>query len=69
MSTEAEIDFPDTIILVLTPAPFTTISDVKWNQDNPIGKITPTSTPNKYLFTPTKAGIVKISATVAVTIN
>jgi hypothetical protein len=69
MSTEAEINIDGTIGLTLTPAPGTTISNVKWNQDNPIGQISPTSVPNKYLFTPSKAGVVKISATVDVKIN
>jgi hypothetical protein len=69
MNTSETIDITGTAELILTPAPFTSISEVKWNQDNPIGEITPMSTPNHYLFTPSKGGTVKISASVMVTIN
>lgn len=60
----------DTIGLTLTavskatgkPIPGAVISNVVWSQDNQIGEITPSGTPNQYIFTPSKQGIVDISA-------
>jgi hypothetical protein len=49
------------------PVPGAIISNVVWSQDNEIGEITPTSSPNQYLFTPTKAGVVNITAKALIT--
>jgi len=53
----------DTIGLTLTPAPGTTISNVEWFQTNPIGVITPGSTPNVATFKPSGLGTTGIYAT------
>jgi hypothetical protein len=45
-----------------------TLSNVVWNQTNPIGSLAPTKTPNVYLFTPSKPGTTDISATAIVTL-
>ena len=71
MDIEATIALQQSIPVFLTatdpktgnPIPNATISGVVWNQDNPIGAIAPTTTPNKYLFTPSKAGTTHIWAT------
>lgn len=62
MSTEATINLDGTIELVLTPAPFTTISSVEWVQTNPIGTITPGDTPLVATFKPSAAGTTVIYA-------
>lgn len=50
------------------PIPGAQISNVQWSQDNEIGQISATSDPSAYLFTPTKAGTVDITASATVTI-
>ena len=62
MSTEATINLDGTIGLVLTPAPFTSISSVEWVQTNPIGTITPGDTPLTATFKPSAAGTTGIYA-------
>lgn len=49
--------------------PNATISNVQWSQDNPIGEITPSGTPNEYIFTPSKTGTVNITASATITLN
>jgi hypothetical protein len=62
MNTEATINLDGTIGLVLTPAPFTSISSVEWVQTNPIGTITPGATPLVATFKPAAAGTTDIYA-------
>jgi hypothetical protein len=52
----------DTIGLNLTPSPGNTISDVQWFQTNPIGVITPGSSPNVATFKPSALGTTSIYA-------
>jgi hypothetical protein len=76
MSIQATIALAQKIPLILTavskttgvPIPGAVISNVQWNQDNPIGAITASGTPNEYVFTPTKAGVVDITAVADITI-
>jgi hypothetical protein len=70
MSTEAEINITQTIPIILTPIlmatgkpiPGATVSNVVWAEDNQIGAFSPTSDPNTFLFTPSKAGTMNFSA-------
>jgi hypothetical protein len=70
----AEIDLQETIPVTLQviskatgqPVAGATISNVVWNEDNPIGAFTPTSDPNTFLFTPSKGGVMSFSATATV---
>jgi hypothetical protein len=62
MSTKATINIDGTIGLVLTPAPFTAISNVQWFQTNPIGTITPSLTPETATFKPSGPGTTAIYA-------
>jgi hypothetical protein len=59
---EAIIGPEDTIGLTLTPAPGTVISAVEWFQTNPIGVITPGSSPNVATFKPSTLGTTGIYA-------
>ena len=59
---QASIDLEETIGLVLTPAPGTSISSVEWVQTNPIGVITPGATPEVATFKPSTVGTTGIYA-------
>lgn len=62
-NTSATINIDGSIGLLLTPSPGTTISNVQWFQTNPIGVITPGSTPEVATFKPSAAGTTGIYAT------
>jgi hypothetical protein len=56
IDTNASIDLEETIELLLTPAPGTSISNVQWFQTNPIGTITLGKTPEMATFKPSAVG-------------
>jgi len=70
----AEIDLQETIPVIIQvvskatgkPIPGATVSNVVWNEDNTIGAFIPTSDPNTFFFTPSKAGTMNFSATATV---
>jgi len=76
-NTSATINIDGSIPVILTainpatgqPIPGAVISDVAWNENNQIGEFSPTSDPNTFLFTPSKAGTVNFSASATITVN